>query len=324
MSASRLFVATIIGCAVSVHAGAAHADESGVGFWLSGSYASFAASPPEPGWSIPSQFYYYDGRAGAGKGFQHGSSVSLGLRSQSAVVFLTPTWTPAGENWLGGQPSFSLTFGAGWNSTFASLSTSTVNGNESRDVSSSIWGGADLSPEAQIAWTRGNHNWMTYVTGNIPSGAYQSSRLSNIGLGHSAVDIGGAYTYSNDAGTESSAVLGFTYNGENPHTSVRSGFDSHLDFSVSQSLSPRLQLGVVGYLYYQLTPDSGSGNKLGAFKSQVAALGPQIGLTFPAFGRQVDANLRGYWEFWNQNHLQGRAAYLSLSTSSASGNETPP
>jgi hypothetical protein len=324
MIASRLFIATIIGSAVCVHASAAHADESGVGFWLSGSYASFSALPPEPGWSIPALFYYYDGSAGAGKSFQHGSSVTAGLRSQSAVVFLTPTWAPAGENWFGGQPSFSLTLGAGWNATSASLATSTVNGNESRDVSSSMWGGADLSPAAQIAWARGNHNWMTYLTGNIPTGAYQSSRLANIGLGHSAVDIGGAYTYSNEAGTESSAVLGFTYNGVNPHTSVRSGFDSHFDFSVSRSLSPHLQLGIAGYLYYQLTPDSGSGNKLGAFKSQVAALGPQVGFAFQLLGRQVDANLRGYWEFWNQNHLQGRAAYLTLSTSSASDNATSP
>ena len=39
---------------------------------------------------------------------------------------------------------------------------------------------------------------MTYMTGNIPVGAYDRARLSNIGIGHGAVDAGGAYTYLNE------------------------------------------------------------------------------------------------------------------------------
>jgi len=36
---------------------------------------------------------------------------------------------------------------------------------------------------------------MTYITGDIPVGAYQSDRLSNVGIGHGAIDAGGGYTY---------------------------------------------------------------------------------------------------------------------------------
>jgi hypothetical protein len=107
--------------------------------------------------------------------------------------------------------------------------------------------------------------------------------------------------------------LGFTYNSENTSTDVQSGIDSHLDFDVSQFLSQHLQVGIVGYVYYQLSADSGSGNMLGAFKSQVAALGPEVDYSFTAFGQQAYMNLRGYWEFWAQNRLEGRAAYLTLS-----------
>ena len=58
---------------------------------------------------------------------------------------------------------------------------------------------------------------MTYVTGDIPVGAYDSTRLSNIGLGHGAIDAGGGYTYFNpQTGHEFSAVTGFTYNFNNP------------------------------------------------------------------------------------------------------------
>jgi Protein involved in meta-pathway of phenol degradation len=52
---------------------------------------------------------------------------------------------------------------------------------------------------------------MAYATGDIPAGAYSSDRLSNIGIGHGAIDGGGAYTYLNTkTGTEASATLGFT------------------------------------------------------------------------------------------------------------------
>jgi hypothetical protein len=293
---------------------AVHADESGVGFWLSGAYSSFAAVPPQTGFSMPVQFWYYTGTAGVDLNLQHGTSLNLGVRGQVALMFITPTWAPAGEKWFGGQPSFALTLGGGWTKTTADLSVDTVNDSKTFNVSDTLWGGMDLYPQAQIAWTKGNNNWMTYLTGDIPTGAYQSNRLANIGLGHTAVDAGGAYTYFNTkTGTEASAVLGFTYNGENTHTNIQSGWDSHLDFSVSQFLSQHLQVGIVGYVYYQFTDDSGTGNKLGAFRSRVASAGPAVGYAFTAFGQPAYLNLRGYWEFWAQNRLEGKAAYLTLS-----------
>jgi hypothetical protein len=60
---------------------------------------------------------------------------------------------------------------------------------------------------------------MTYLIGGIPVGAYQASRLSNLGIGHGAIDAGGGYTcLSNTTGREFSAVLGVTYDWENTHT----------------------------------------------------------------------------------------------------------
>jgi hypothetical protein len=54
---------------------------------------------------------------------------------------------------------------------------------------------------------------MTYITGDIPIGAYDSTRMSNIGIGHGAIDVGAGYTYLNpQTGHEFSGVLGFTYN----------------------------------------------------------------------------------------------------------------
>src|SRR5262245_8611155 len=263
------------------------ADANGVAFCLSGSYFSFAAVPQQPGWYIPTELYYYSGSADSSESFARGRAANFGVDSEITLVFFSPTWVP-NEKWFGGQPSFMLAFGGGWNSTDADLSVSTLPlGTQTFNRSDSDTGGSDLYPEAQIAWNKKNHNWMTYLTGDIPVGSFDSERMSNIGLGHTAIDIGGAYTYLNaKSGFETSATLGFTYNGMNTSTNYQSGTDSHLDWAVSQFVTKSWQVGGVGYAYYQLTGDSGSGDLFGAYKSRVASVGPELGYEFTAGGLQ--------------------------------------
>jgi hypothetical protein len=135
--------------------------------------------------------------------------------------------------------------------------------------SDSVSGIGDVIPQFALRWNMGVHNWMTYITGDIPVGSYDPNRLANIGLGHGAIDWGGGYTYLNQAtGHEFSAVGGFTYNFENPDTNYKSGVDFHLDWAASQFLS-NIRVGLVGYAYQQVTGDSGSGDRVGAFKSRV-------------------------------------------------------
>src|SRR5258708_15582556 len=60
-------------------------------------------------------------------------------------------------------------------------------------------GFGDLYPLASLKWNMGVNNFMTYVTGDIPVGNYSSTSVSNLGLGHGAIDAGGGYTYFNPA-----------------------------------------------------------------------------------------------------------------------------
>jgi Putative MetA-pathway of phenol degradation len=107
-------------------------------------------------------------------------------------------------------------------------------------------------------------------------------RLANLGLGHNAIDAGGGYTYfDTKTGIEFSAVLGFTYNFENPHTHYQNGVNMHLDIGTSRFVTKQLQLGLVGYAYKQISCDSGAGNRLGCFEVQVFGVGPQIGYVIP-------------------------------------------
>jgi hypothetical protein len=288
-----------------------HADEGGTAFWCSGQFASQAAVPAAPGWSLVVSPYYYDGSADKSKTFQKGDVLVAGARS------ILPTLTfqlgyAAEEKFLGGQPYLGLGWGPGNNrySVDATNSHPAIEGART----DTITGGTDLYPYASLAWASGNDNWMAYVTGDIPLGAYQSSRLANIGIGHGALDAGGGYTYLNGrTGLEFSGVAGLTYNWENTATNYKNGVDSHLDWAGSQILNEKWEVGVAGYVYYQLTGDSGSGNKVGASKSRVAGIGPEVVYTFEFNGQPTNVNIRGYREFWAQNRLEGYALFATLS-----------
>jgi hypothetical protein len=76
---------------------------------------------------------------------------------------------------------------AGFGSNATQLAATGASGPESQTVG----GAMDLAPAATLAWQRGNDNWMVYLTGNVPVGSYASARLSNVGIGHGALDGGG-------------------------------------------------------------------------------------------------------------------------------------
>ena len=306
----RPLAAACLGAAAVLVSTPALADEGGVPFWFSGQFSSLAAVPATPGWSLPMQGYYYSGDASRSKSFTRGDSVTSGLKSRAALLLAQPTYAPDSKV-LGGQLAVGVGFGYGKNTTEAEVSLSLRGTELSR--SDSVWGFTDLYPIASLAWSSGVHNWMTYVTGDIPVGAYDSKRLANIGIGHGAIDVGGGYTYLNQqTGREFSAVAGVTYNFENTNTNYKNGIDSHLDWAVSQFLSANWQVGIVGYVYYQLTGDSGSGATLGSFESKVASIGPEVGYAFTIGGLPAYFNLRGYWEFWAENRIKGEAVFATL------------
>ncbi|WP_231759675.1 SphA family protein [Microbulbifer elongatus] len=284
------------------------ADEGGVSFWLPGQYASFSAIAPTSEWSLPMQTYYYSGSAESTRALTRGNLLSFGLDTDFAAQFLVPTYSPD-KQILGARPSLSLALFPGYADTSAVVATELFRQRQSDSVS----GFGDLYPTLQLFWNHGTHNWMTYITGDIPVGSYNPNRLSNLGIGHGAVDIGGGYTYMNTkSGWEFSATAGFTYNLENSDTHYQSGIDSHLDLGLSRSLTEQFFVGLVGYAYMQLTPDSGQPPALGDFKSRTFAVGPQIGYTFQAGSRSIFLNLRGYGEFSTKHRPEGGDIFMTI------------
>ena len=85
----------------------------------------------------------------------------------------------------------------------------------------------------------------------------------------------------------------------------------------SQFLTKQIQVGAVGYFYEQITPDSGAGDRLGAFESGVIGVGPQVGFIIPAGSLQAYINVKGYWEFDGHDRPSGWNTWLTLSLSPA-------
>jgi hypothetical protein len=314
------------------------ADEGGISLWVPGFFGSLAATPQQPGFSFASIYYHTSVTAGGDIVFAR--QVSRGnitanfvgnldarLKGRADLGMFVPSYVFA-DKIFGAQASVSLLVPFGRNQAEVDATLTGAIGPFgfviSRGRSDAVTGFGDPVPQFALRWNDGVHNTMAYVTGNIPVGRYNRRRLANLGIGHNAIDAGGGYTYFNpQTGYEFSAVAGLTYNFENTHTDYQNGVDLHVDFGASRFVTPEWQVGLVGYLFNELSCDSGSGNRVGCFKSRVAGIGPQLGHVFKiGEHHQGYLNLKGYKEFAAQHRPEGWNVWLTLAISPAA--QAPP
>jgi hypothetical protein len=333
------------GCAVGLFAAAAclaspaaQADEGGVSFWVPGFFGSLAASPLEPGFSQTNIYYHTSVSAGANvalaREFQIGR-VPLGLNANLTanvnatgdLGFVLPTYTFK-TPMMGAQVTVGMLTAYGRVSTsLAGTLAGTITGPaggvvpfgpRSDSISDSVWGFGDVIPLVTLRWNAGVNNYMVYAMGDVPVGAYDSTRLSNIGIGHGVLDFGGGYTYLNpQTGDEFSVVTGFTFNYLNNSTQYQNGVDMHIDWGTSHFFTKQVLAGLVGYVYKEIGCDSGTGDRVGCFQSQVVGIGPQIGFIFPVGDMQGYLNLKGYKEFAAENRPSGWNTWVSFTISPA-------
>ena len=322
----------------------AAADEGGVSFWIPGFFGSLAAAPQQPGWSLTNMAYQTSVSAGGDVAIARERTLgnipvnlnlsanltaSLSARADLDLVIATYVFkTPV----LGGQASFDLlgsygrvdtSLGAQLSGTLSATAGGVPLGSISFSrfdaINDTLWGFGDLLPMFTLRWNAGVNNYMVYVTGDVPVGAYDPSRLSNLGIGHGTVDGGFGYTYLNPkTGQEFSGVLGFTYNMTNQQTQYQNGVDMHFDWGASQFLTKQFLVGLVGYAYDEVGCDSGSGDQVGCFQSRVFGVGPQVGFIIPiSTTTQGYLNLKGYKEFDNANRPDGWNAWVTFVLSPA-------
>ena len=333
--ATSFLVAAITGLSPN----SVRADEGGVSMWVPGFFGSLAATPQQPGLSFISMGYHTSVEAGGDVAFARQvnrgnltvpftGTLNANLKAKADLYLGAVTYVFT-QSFLGAQPAvaFLVPYGRTQAEVDATLTGAlgplgfAISGGRSDLIS----GFGDPLPMFTLRWNAGVHNYLAYVTGNIPIGAYNPKRLANLGLGHGAIDAGGGYTYFNpQTGHEFSGVLGFTFNFENEHTNYQNGVDMHFDWGASQFLSPQWQIGLVGYVFQQISCDSGSGNRVGCFESRVIGVGPQIGHVFPLSGNhQGYLNLKGYKEFAAEHRPEGWNVWLTFVISPAAPHPTP-
>jgi hypothetical protein len=301
-----------------------------VSFWVPGLFGSLAAAPAQPGWSFATIGYYTDvsasGAIAASREITRGRfnptvnvDLNATLRARVPTDFMTANYVFA-TPLLGGQFAFGMSGAVGRpTASIDGVLTASVGGlttMRTGSISDSRFGFSDLYPLASLRWNQGVHNFMIYGTGDIPVGTYDPSNLANMGIGHGAADGGVGYTYFNpQTGHEFSVVSGATYNLKNTQTDYQNGVDWHLDWGASQFLSKQVFIGAVGYIYQQLTADTGQSPLLGDFKSRVFGIGPQVGFLFPFADMQGYLNLKGYYEFDAENRPSGWNVWVTFALS---------
>jgi hypothetical protein len=334
----KFAIAALLASAI-VASNLAYADENGISFWLPGLFGSLAAVPPQPGFTLATINYFDTVSAGGSvaraREFSIGDvpasfkgNVSANVRATIDLGLIDATYTFAAPV-LGGRASIGLLAFPGFNSTALNghvdgvvTSPSTVGAlpfSKYAHFSQSTVGFGDLYPQAFLRWNAGVNNFMTYATGDIPVGTYNSRHLANLGIGHGAIDSGAGYTYLNpENGHEFSAVAGFTYNFMNSSTHYQNGVDFHLDWAASQFVTKQVLIGVVGYVYREIGCDSGAGDRVGCFQSQVFSAGPQIGYSFPISQDVLGyVNLKAYGEFGAMHRPEGANVWLTFALSPA-------
>jgi hypothetical protein len=315
----RFAIALVTGAMSFSPSGPAKADAGGLSFWLPGTFGSLAAAPGVPGWALSTIYLHAESKAQGGKEFVQGGSVVAGLSARADAIVQGVTYTFATPV-LGGQAAVSLlgapgNVNVGIDATLTGPRGNTISGHAT-DARTTF---ADVFYQGSLKWNYGVHNTMVYVSGNIPSGTYDSMRLANLSFGFVAVDGGVGYTYLNPkSGNEFSVVGGLTYSFMNHDLQYQNGIDFHLDWGASHFLSKNLQIGMAGYFFQQLTGDSGPGATLGDFKGRVAGIGPQIGFLFP-LGKEHQGylNLKAYRDFAAENRAEGYTAWVTFAITPA-------
>ncbi|WP_428568672.1 MAG: SphA family protein [Solidesulfovibrio sp. DCME] len=121
----------------------------------------------------------------------------------------------------------------------------------------------------------------------LPTGYYNASKLTNLGMNYFSFDGNVAFTWLSKTNFELSLNAGYMINTVNPATNYLSGNLLHLDWTTAYHFTPRFALGATGYLLTQTTPDTGSGAKLGAFQSSGSGIGPVASYAIPIGGKDL-------------------------------------
>ena len=93
----------------------------------------------------------------------------------------------------------------------------------------------------------------------------------------------------------------------------------HLDLGASQFVTKELQIGLVGYVFNQLSCDSGTGDRVGCFRVTRRRASARRWATSSRLAKTIQGyfNLKGYKEFAAEHRADGWNMWLTFVISPA-------
>jgi hypothetical protein len=164
---------------------------------------------------------------------------------------------------------------------------------------------------AMFNWNFGRFHLSSAFSFYAPTGAYDPTRIINLGLNRWAFEPDVGLTWMDEKGREASLFTGYTINTANTADDYHSGDEFHADFALAQHFQSGFLLGMAGYALQQTTADSGSGAVLGPFKGRVIGLGPLLGQTISIGEIPVQLTFKYDVEFAEQNRSSGNELWFT-------------
>ncbi len=276
--------------------------EGGTSHYIQGAYGDFLMGYiPAAGFYARNDTIY---QAGHIDGALKGGRVYGGLDVYSVVNLTKLTYmfdVPAMNGFLGvglGVPVIANLHASGdASATYYSRSNPTglpLPGQKSIGGAGDRGGLSDLFFMPVIAgWNFGECHVAVMPIVFLPTGYYNPSKLTSLGMNYFSFDGNVAFTWLGKSNLELSVNAGYMINTENATTRYLSGNLLHVDWTAAYHFNPRFALGATGYLLTQTTPDTGSGAKLGSFECSGTGIGPIATYAIPVAGK--DLMLIGKW-----------------------------
>jgi hypothetical protein len=284
------------------------AAEGGYSNYVPGFYGDLAlAVEPEQGLAIRNDFYFYN--AEADRSVRSGL-VELEVDLEISLDYLSILYK-TDQKVLGAGYAFGATFVAGKVDISGEIAVGPFTQGFSDDKTS--YGDITFIP-AIFYWNNGDKLHFTqsfYIV--APVGDYDVSDSANIGLNYWTFETDFAMTYLNqETGQDYSVVLGYGYNTENDDTDYQSGDEVHIDYIFNQFLSESLAIGLHGFIFKQVSGDSGDGAILGDFKAEAAGIGPAIMWIPPKYEGEVAFVAKWLHEYDSENRIEGDHVFISF------------
>jgi len=311
---TRLALGATAMAAALLTAPQAQAAEGGASVYLLGSGGPEAGVlPPIEGVFFSNTAYYYDGSASGNRQFVIGGSVVAGLDATIVADFPAVVWVPT-TNFIGGTLAVGAALPFGQPSVDVSaVVTGPGGGSAGASISDEAFVIGDPLLTASLGWKKGKTHVALSTLINIPIGDYREDELANLAFHRWAVDTSLAGSWHDDeAGWDVSGKVGFTFNGENPHTDYETGIEMHFEAAVEKTFSKSWAAGIQGYYYEQLTGDSGAGARLGPFEGRVSGVGLFASYNFAIGHKPATLRLHASKEFNAVNRLEGEAIWLDF------------